>query len=132
MSFHLYFLQFFFALGSTHDSTDCWSAHRSPAARETCTRLMQGWVASTGWHRPGTPPKQKSWLRRCALVNGTTSKRLVSDGGLCSGHLLMMWSAVSSGSPHSHAALSASLHFFVEALYRPTSVRSLFRVVQCF
>ena len=67
-----------------------------------------------------------------ALVNGPTSKRPASDGGRCSGQLLMMWSAVCSGSPHSHAALSASPHFFMEALYRPTPVRSLFRVVQCF
>ena len=67
-----------------------------------------------------------------ALVNGQTSKRPASDGGQCSGQLLMMWSAVCSGSPHSHAALSASPHFFMEALYRPTPVRSLFRVVQCF
>ena len=51
----------------------------------------------------------------------------------CSGQLLlMMWSAVCSGSPHSHAALSASPQFFMDALYRPTPVRSLFRVVQCF
>ena len=64
--------------------------------------------------------------------NGQTSKRPASDGGQCSGQLLMMWSAVCSGSPHSHAALSASPHFFMEALYRPTPVRSLFRVVQCF
>ena len=67
-----------------------------------------------------------------ALVNGPTSKRPASDGGRCSGQLSMMWSAVCSGSPHSHAALSASPHFFMEALYRPTPVRSLFRVVQCF
>ena len=67
-----------------------------------------------------------------ALVNSPTSKRPASDGGLCSGQLLMMWSAVCSGSPHSHAALSASPHFFMDALYRPTPVRSLFRVVQCF
>ena len=45
-----------------------------------------------------------------ALDNGTTSKRPVSDGGRCSGQLLMMWSAVCSGSPHSHAELSASPH----------------------
>ena len=44
----------------------------------------------------------------------------------------MMWSAVCSGSPHSHAALSASPHCFMDALYRPTPVRSLFRVIQCF
>ena len=67
-----------------------------------------------------------------ALVNGPTSKRPASDGGRCSGQLLMIWSAVCSGSPHSHVALSASPHFFMEALYRPTPVRSLFRVVQCF
>ena len=41
--------------------------------------------------------------------------------------LLMMWSAVCSGSPHSHAALSARPHFFMDALYRPTPVRSLFK-----
>ena len=67
-----------------------------------------------------------------ALVNGPTSKRPASGGGLCSGQLLVMWSAVCSGSPHSHAALSASPHFFMDALYRPTPVRNLFRVVQCF
>ena len=67
-----------------------------------------------------------------ALVNGPTSKKPASDGGRCSGQLLMMWSAACSGSPHSHAALSASPHFSMEALYRPTPVRSLFRVVQCF
>ena len=68
-----------------------------------------------------------------ALVSGPTSKRPASDCGLCSGQLLMMWSAVCSGSPHSHAAaLSASPHLFIEALYRPTPVRSLFRVVHCF
>ena len=66
------------------------------------------------------------------LVNDPTSKRPASDGGLCSGQLSMMWSAVCSGSPHSHAALSASPHFFTDALYRPTPVRRLFRVVQCF
>ena len=67
-----------------------------------------------------------------ALVNGPTSKMPASDGGLCSGQLLMMWSAVCSGLPHSHAALSASPHFFMDALYRPTPVRSRFRVVHCF
>ena len=66
------------------------------------------------------------------MVNGPTSKRPASDGGLCSGQLFMMWSAVCSGSPYSHAALSSSPHFFMDALYRPTPVRSLFRVVQCF
>ena len=51
-----------------------------------------------------------------ALVNVPTSKRPASDGGRCSGQLLMMWSAVCSGSPHSHAALSTSPHFFMDAL----------------
>ena len=55
-----------------------------------------------------------------------------SDGGRYSGQLLMMWSAVCSGSPHSHAALSGSHHFFMDVLNRPTPARSLFRVVQCF
>ena len=67
-----------------------------------------------------------------ALVNGPTSKGPASDGGRCSGQLLMMWSPVCSGSPHSHAALSASPHFFMDALNRPTPVLSLFGVVQCF
>ena len=67
-----------------------------------------------------------------ALVKGPTSKRPASDAGRCSGQLLMMWSAVCSGSPHSHAALSVRPHFFMDALYRPTTVRSLFRIVQCF
>ena len=70
----IFVLQFFFALGSTHDSTDCWSAHRSPAARGSFkrTRLKQ-WPGGNG--RPGgidrvesaecPPPKQQSWLRRC-------------------------------------------------------------------
>ena len=65
-----------------------------------------------------------------ALANGPTSKRPASDGGRCSGQLLMMWSAVCSCSPH--AELSARPHFFVDDLYRPTPVRSLFRVVPCF
>ena len=34
-----------------------------------------------------------------ALVNGPTSKMPASDGGLCIGQPLMMWSAVCSGSP---------------------------------
>ena len=67
-----------------------------------------------------------------ALVNGPTSNRPASYGGRCSEHLLMIWSAVCSGSPHSHAEMSASSHFFMDALYRPTQIRSLFRVVQFF
>ena len=45
-----------------------------------------------------------------ALVNGPTSKGPASDGGRYSGQLLMMWSAICSGSPHSHVAFSASPH----------------------
>ena len=67
-----------------------------------------------------------------ALVNSPTSKRPASDGGRCRGQLLMMWSAVCSGSPHSHAALSTSPHFFMDALYRSIPFRCLFRVVQSF
>ena len=43
-----------------------------------------------------------------------------------------MWSAVCSVSPHSHAALSTRPQFSMDALYRPTPVLNLFRVVQCF
>ena len=67
-----------------------------------------------------------------ALANGPTSKRPASDGGLCSGQLMVMWPAICSGSPHSHAALSTSPHFFMDALYRKIPVRSLFRVVRYF
>ena len=67
-----------------------------------------------------------------ALVKCPTSKRPASDGGLCSWQLSMMWSAVCSGTPHSHAALSARPNFFIDALNRPTPFRSLFRVVQRF
>ena len=63
------------------------------------------------------------------LVNGPTSKRPASDDGLCSGQLLVMWSAVCSGSPHSHVAMSTRPHFFMDALYRQILVRSLFRVL---
>ena len=64
-----------------------------------------------------------------AMLWSKTQLRMVVDVG---GQLLMMCSAVCSGSPHSHAALSASPQFSMEALYRLTPVRSLFRVVQCF
>ena len=64
-----------------------------------------------------------------ALVIGPTSKRPASDGGRCSGQLLMMWAAVYSCSLHSHAALSASPQF---SMYGPTPIRSLFRTVQWF
>ena len=72
MSFHL----------STHNSADCWNAHRSPAARD-CFKRVHDWCKA-GWRRPGahppppptkilvTPvplmqagrPQQKSWLHR--------------------------------------------------------------------
>ena len=38
--------------GSTHDSADCWSAHRYSAARDSFKRVHG--------------PQQKSWLRRCS------------------------------------------------------------------
>ena len=71
--------------------------------------------------RISSPRIVKSVCWSHALVNGPTSKRPVSDGGRCSGQLLMMRSDVCSGSPHSHAALSASNYFFMDALYRPSS-----------
>ena len=44
--------------GSTHDSADCWSAHRSLTASNVCTNDARlGGVGRVA-------PKQKSWLRR--------------------------------------------------------------------
>ena len=61
-----------------------------------------------------------------ALVNAPTSKRPASDGGRCSGQLLMMWAAaVCSGSPYSHAALSATFLQFHLCLVSPRNVGSL-------
>ena len=64
MSSHLYFLLFVFRSGapaSTHDSADCWSAHRSPAARDSFEHMHDwckaGWVSARC-----PPPQQKSWL----------------------------------------------------------------------
>ena len=55
MSFHLYFFAIFISLwGSTHDSADCWSAHRSSAARDSLKRVHD-WCKA-GWRRPGAPP----------------------------------------------------------------------------
>ena len=52
MSFHLYFFAIFISLwGSTHDSADCWSAHRSSAARGSFKRVHD-WCKA-GWRRPG-------------------------------------------------------------------------------
>ena len=65
MSFHLYFFAIFISLwGSTHDSANCWSAHRSSAARDSFKRVHD--LCKAWWRRPGAPPppKQKSWLRR--------------------------------------------------------------------
>ena len=40
MSFHLYFSAIFISFwGSTHDSADRWSAHRSSAARDSFKRV---------------------------------------------------------------------------------------------
>ena len=71
-------LQFFFALGSNHDYTDCWSAHKSqlPASASNVytTDARMGGIGR--WHRPGgigrMPPKQKPWLRRCPQSCNTT------------------------------------------------------------
>ena len=68
MSFHLYFFAIFISLwGSTHDSADCCSAHRSSATRDSFKRVHD-WCKA-GWRRPGDPPKQKFWLRRCSHHN---------------------------------------------------------------
>ena len=45
------FCHFYFALGLPHDSADCWSAHRSSAARDSFKRVHD-WCKA-GWRRPG-------------------------------------------------------------------------------
>ena len=49
-----YFFAIFPLWGSTHNSADCWSAHRSPAARDSFKR-RHDWCKA-GWCRPGAPP----------------------------------------------------------------------------
>ena len=66
-----------------------------------------------------------------AIVSGPTRKRPSSEGGLYKGQVVMMCSAVCSGSPHSHPALSARPHLFMDALNRPTPVRRRFSSVHC-
>ena len=64
-----------------------------------------------------------------ALVSGPKSNRPASEGGLYRGQPVIMGSAVCSGSPHSHAALSDRPHFFRDDLERPTPVRRRFSEV---
>ena len=73
MSFSLKKNLFFPLWGSTYDSADCWSAHRSPSARDSFKRVHD-WCKA-GWRRPGAPPpKQISWLRRCPLRRFSCNK----------------------------------------------------------
>ena len=65
---HFTYLFLFFSIcislwSSSQDSADCWSAHRSPAARDSFKRVHDWCMA--GWRRPrpGGPPKRQSWLR---------------------------------------------------------------------
>ena len=58
MSFHLYLFAIFISLwGSTHDSADCWSAHRSSAACDSFKRVHD-WCKA-GWRQPGAHPQTK-------------------------------------------------------------------------
>ena len=88
----------------------CWNRIRMLLLLLSCIIVSDQIVNSVCWSH--------------ALVNGPTSKRPASDGGLCIGQLLMMWSAVCSGSPHSHAALSASPHFFIRMLWLLVALRA--------
>ena len=54
---HIFFCYFFSLWGSTHDSVDCWSAHRSLVARDSFKRVRRCCMA--GWRRPGAPPPTK-------------------------------------------------------------------------
>ena len=61
MSFHLKKKFLFISLwGSTHDSADCWSAHRSSAACDSF-KCVHDWCEA-GWRRPGAPPPQTKIL----------------------------------------------------------------------
>ena len=66
MSFRRYFFAIFISLwGSTHDSADCFSAHRPqlPAtASNVC--ITDAWLGGVG----RMFPLKKSWLRRCGEV----------------------------------------------------------------
>ena len=80
MPFHLYLFAIFILLwGSTHDSADCWSAHRSSAARDSFKRV-HGWCKA-GWRRPGAP-QQKSCLRRWYNIINSRGKNNMSGVGL--------------------------------------------------
>ena len=52
----IFFAIFISLWGSTHDSADCWSAHRSSAARDSFKRVHD-WCKA-GWRRPGAPPNK--------------------------------------------------------------------------
>ena len=56
MSFHLFCLLW----GSNHNSDDCWSAHRSPAARETASNVCTADARLGGVGR--VPPPQSKIL----------------------------------------------------------------------
>lgn len=62
-----------------------------------------------------------------ALVSGPTWKRPASHGGLYIRQVVMMWSAVCSGS----LELFARPHFFTDALKHPTPMCSRFSMVHC-
>ena len=55
--------------GSTHDSDDCWSAHRSPAARDSFKRVHDRCKA--GWRHSGAPAPPKKILESPVCVDAT-------------------------------------------------------------
>ena len=60
MSFHLYFLAIFISLwGSTHDSADCCSDHRFPAARNSF-KCEHDWCMAGSSRPGGSPPPNKN------------------------------------------------------------------------
>ena len=56
----IFFAIFISLWGSTHDSANCWSAHRSSAARDSFKRVHD--LCKAWWRRPGAPPPQTKIL----------------------------------------------------------------------
>ena len=52
----IFFDTFILLWGSTHDSAECWNAHRSPAARDSFKRVYD--LCTAGWRRPSGPPNK--------------------------------------------------------------------------
>ena len=123
MSFYLYFIAIFISLwGSTHDSADCWSAHRSSAARDIFKRVHD-WCKA-GWRRPGAPPQQKCWLRRWVWLHRRRF-RLQSDeltSRWSCGHVGSVAISCPGGAPSIHDCSCISCSVWFRLVSRASSI----------